>query len=304
MKKIVFICLILCAMPFMLLAQHSYESGGQTQLKMYEDSLSRLGKQIINNTEEMDRKNANYQFIKTLVSALKISNSFLYTFDSVKTVRIINSPDNRFRIITWFVRNDDESYRFYGAIQMNTGGKLKLYPLNDYSPMMQAPQDSVGDNTKWFGAQYYDMIRVNGEKQYYVLLGWKGYTDKATKKVIEVLSFNRNNQPFFGASVFDGSKNKKRIVFEYTRQASMLLKYEPEKDLIVFDHLSPPSDKLKNSPESFGPDLSYDGYKLENGRWKFLEDLDMRNKPDTKTDGIIDPKKQAIKDLSQYNYNN
>jgi len=304
MKKIVFICLILCAMPFMLLAQHSYESGGQTQLKMYEDSLSRLGKQIINNTEEMDRKNANYQFIKTLVSALKISNSFLYTFDSVKTVRIINSPDNRFRIITWFVRNDDESYRFYGAIQMNTGGKLKLYPLNDYSPMMQAPQDSVGDNTKWFGAQYYDMIRVNGEKQYYVLLGWKGYTDKATKKVIEVLSFNRNNQPVFGASVFDGSKNKKRIVFEYTRQASMLLKYEPEKDLIVFDHLSPPSDKLKNSPESFGPDLSYDGYKLENGRWKFLEDLDMRNKPDTKTDGIIDPKKQAIKDLSQYNYNN
>jgi hypothetical protein len=304
MKKIVFICLILCAMPFMLLAQHSYESGGQTQLKMYEDSLSRLGKQIINNTEEMDRKNANYQFIKTLVSALKISNSFLYTFDSVKTVRIINAPDNRFRIITWFVRNDDESYRFYGAIQMNTGGKLKLYPLNDYSPMMQAPQDSVGDNTKWFGAQYYDMIRVNGEKQYYVLLGWKGYTDKATKKVIEVLSFNRNNQPVFGASVFDGSKNKKRIVFEYTRQASMLLKYEPEKDLIVFDHLSPPSDKLKNSPESFGPDLSYDGYKLENGRWKFLEDLDMRNKPDTKTDGIIDPKKQAIKDLSQYNYNN
>ncbi len=304
MKKIGFTFLLICALPLMLFAQHSDESGGHAQLKMYEDSLSHLGKKIINNPEEMERKNANYQFIKTLVSALKISNSFLYPFDSVKTIKILNSPDNRFRIITWFVANDDNSYRFYGAIQMNTGGKLKLYPLNDYSPMMPAPQDSVGDNTKWFGAQYYDIIRVNGEKQYYTLLGWKGYTDKATKKVIEILSFNKNDQPVFGASVFEGAKTKRRVVFEYTRQASMLLKYEPEKDMIVFDHLSPPADKLKNSPESYGPDLSYDGYKLENGRWKLIEDLDMRNKPDAKADGIIDPRKQAIKDLSQYNYNN
>jgi len=288
----------------LLFAQHSDQSSGQRQLKIYNDSLASLGRQIINNDMEMTRKNANYQFIKTLVSALKIPNSFLYPFDSVKTIKILNSPDNSFRIITWFVENDDASYRFYGAIQMNTGGSLKLYPLNDYSPLMVNPQDSVGDNTKWFGAQYYKIIRVSAEKQYYVLLGWKGYTDKATKKVIEVLSFNRSNQPVFGAAVFDNSRNKKRIVFEYTRQASMLLNYEPERNRIIFDHLSPPQEKLKTDPASYGPDLSYDGYELVNGRWKLLENLDMRNRPDPKADGIIDPKKQAIKDLSQFNNNN
>jgi hypothetical protein len=304
MKKILITSLLICLLPVALFAQHSDESGSQKLLKMYEDSLSNIGKQVVNDTEEMDRKNANYHFIKTLVSALKIPNSFLYPFDSIKTIKILNSPDNRFRIITWFVANDDGSYRFYGAVQMNTGGRLKLYPLNDYSPLMQTPQDSVGDNTKWYGAQYYDIIRVSAEKQYYVLLGWKGYTDKATKKVIEVLSFNKNDQPVFGAAVFDGSKSKKRIIFEYTRQASMLLHYLPDQDMIVFDHLSPPQEKLKNDPSSYGPDLSYDGLKLVNGKWKLIENMDMRNKPDVKTDGIIDPKKQAIKDMSQYNYNN
>ena len=304
MKKILITCLLICLLPVALFAQHSDESGSQKLLKMYEDSLSNIGRQVVNDTEEMDRKNANYHFIKTFVTALKIPNSFLYPFDSVKTIKILNSPDNRFRIITWFVANDDGSYRFYGAVQMNTGGRLKLYPLNDYSPLMPTPQDSVGDNTKWYGAQYYDIIRVSAEKQYYVLLGWKGYTDKATKKVIEVLSFNKNDQPVFGASVFDGSKSKKRIIFEYTRQASMLLHYLPDQDMIVFDHLSPPQDKLKNDPSSYGPDLSYDGLKLVNGKWKLIENMDMRNKPDVKTDGIIDPKKQAIKDMSQYNYNN
>jgi hypothetical protein len=296
MKKILFSCLLILALPAILFAQHSDESSGQKKLKMFEDSLNKVGRQTVNDTEEMMRKNANYLFIKTLVSALKVSNSFLYPFDSVKTIRILNSPDNRFRIFSWFVINDDGSYRFYGAIQMNTGGGLKLFPLNDYSPLLKNPEDSVVDNSKWYGAQYYKIIRVNADKQYYTLLGWKGNNDQSTKKVIETLSF-KNDKPVFGAAVFDGSK-KKRIIFEYTRQASMILNYIPEKDMIVFDHLSSPDDKQKNMPETYGPDLSYDAYELFNGKWRLHENLDMRNIPDPKNDKFIDPKKQAKKDIA------
>ncbi len=42
--------------------------------------------------------------------------------------------------------NQDGSYRFYGAIQINTGGGLRLYPLADYSPFLKNPEDSVTDN--------------------------------------------------------------------------------------------------------------------------------------------------------------
>src|ERR1700742_5062298 len=150
MKQLLFIpiFLLLCTTAF---AQHTDETSNLRRLKMYEDSLTDIGKKMVNGDVDMERKNANYAFIKTLVSALKTPNSFLYGFDSVKTISILNAPDNRFRVFSWHVMNDDGSYRFYGAIQMNTGGGLKLFPLTDYSPLLQNPEDSVTDNNKWFG---------------------------------------------------------------------------------------------------------------------------------------------------------
>jgi hypothetical protein len=295
MKKGIVIILLLIT-GTLTYAQHSDDGPGVKQLNMYQDSLILLGKKIVNQELDLERKNANYTFIKTLVKALKVNNSFNYKFDSLKTISILNSPDNKFRIFSWFVENEDGSYRFYGAMQINTGGPLKLFPLDDYSPLLTNPEDSTVSNTKWYGAQYYKIIPVYGTKPYYVLLGWKGNTIESTKKVIDVLSFP-DNKPELGLGVFDGNgKTRKRVVFEYTRQASMLLRYVPEQNLIVFDHLAPPDIKSKNKPQTYGPDLSYDGYKLKNGRWQYVENLDMKNVPDAHDADIIDPKKQAAAD--------
>lgn len=296
MKKLAIIFSLFVSLPGLALAQHSDENTRLKQLKVYEDSLKSLGKKFVNNEEELERKNANYTFIRTLVSALKIPNSFLYPFDSLTTVKIVNSPDNRFRIISWPIINDDGSYRFYGTIQINTGGNLQMFPLDDYSPFMKHPEDIITDNRKWYGAEYYKIIPVYSPKLYYVLLGWKGNTAVSTKRVIEVLSF-KDDKPVLGLPVFDGNgKTRKRAVFEYTRQASMLLRYDPAQNLIVFDHLSPPEPKLKDRHETYGPDMSYDGYKLKNGRWVYTVGLDMRNMPDSRDADYIDPKKQAIID--------
>ena len=187
--------------------------------------------------------------------------------------------------------NNDGSYRFYGAIQLNNPLKLQLYPLEDYSPLLKNPEDSVTDNTKWYGAQYYKMIQVNGLNPYYVLLGWKGFTERSTKKVIETLSF-KNGKVQFGSPVFIGNgKTRRRVIFEYTRQASMLLRCIPEQSLIVFDHLSPPEPKLKGHFDTYGPDLTYSGYKLNPaGHWVFVDNLDMRNVPEESDQLYIDPK--------------
>jgi hypothetical protein len=267
------------------------------QLRPLQDSLIKLGKHMVNNENDLERKNANYSFIRTLVKVLQVPNSYAYNFDSLKTISIMRSPDNKFRVFTWFVMNEDGSYRFYGTLQMNTGGKLQLYPLEDYSAFLKNPEDSVTTNRKWYGAQYYKIIPVvSGPTPYYVLLGWKGHTVKSTKKVIEVLSF-KQGQPVFGMPVFSGNKKtRNRIIFEYNRQASMLLRHVPEQNLIVFDHLSPPDDKMKLQQESYGPDLTYDGYKLLNGKWQYKDNLDMRNVPAPEDVDLIDPKIQARKD--------
>jgi len=285
-------CLTLLLLSFYCtcFAQHSSSAESGKQLIFLQDSLKRLGNTFINAEIDVERKAANVAFIKTLVSALKVPNSFLFPFDSVKSVSILNSPDNRFRIFSWHIMNMDGSYRFYGAVQMNTGGALKLYPLEDYSPLLKNPEDSVTDNKKWYGAQYYKIVRVDAANPYYILLGWKGNTPESTKKVIDVISF-KNDKLSLGLPVFDDKgKNKKRIIFEYARDASMLLRYVPEQQLIVFDNLAPPEKKLKGQTKTYGPDLTYNGYRLKNGRWEFVDNVDMRNVPTAHDADFVDPK--------------
>jgi hypothetical protein len=292
MIKRLLICLITFC-PALLSAQVRPQ---KSMYAIYQDSLKHLGYKMINNEEDVERKSANYDFIKTLTATLKLPGSFGFKFDSVKTVSIITSPDDRFRIFSWHVMNDDGSYRFYGTIQINTGtAPLQMFPLADYSPFMENPQDTVTDNTHWYGSQYYQIIPVAAANPYYVLLGWKGNTVKSTKKVIEALTF-KNGKPVLGMPVFaDKLGAKSRVVFEYSRQVSMMLKYLPEQHLIIFDHLSPPDKRFKDKPDTYGPDLSYDSYRLVNGQWQLRENIDLRNVSDP-NDTDIDPKKQALKD--------
>ncbi|MBC7745983.1 MAG: hypothetical protein H7096_12880 [Flavobacterium sp.] len=279
-----------------LRAQHSDDSENHKKLNAWQDSLKSLSFQIYNNNTEPERYNASFTFIKTLVSALKTPNSFHFSFDSLKAISIQSPPDKTFRIFSWYVMNNDGSYRYYGTIQINNpDGKLEMFPLIDHTSEIKNPSDTVTSNEKWYGAQYYKIIPVtsNVKTPYYILLGLKGNTIRSNKKVIEILHFNAA-KPVLGMSVFDSDKNKpvkKRVIFEYTRKASMVLNYDPITTTIIFDHLAPPDPNLEGKYDTYGPDFSYDGYKLSNGRLKFASDLKLENPPTNKDELFNDPKK-------------
>ena len=295
MKQVLLIC---CLFFFLFTKALGQPSGNnnQQQLIAFQDSLKQISYKMVNDSIEPERYNASYKLIKTLLTALKTPYSFDFTFDSVKSISIQSSSDKRFRIFSWHVMNNDGSYRYYGTIQMNKpDGKLELFPLIDYTSVFKNPSDSATTHDKWFGAQYYKIISVlnNVPIPYYVLLGWKGNTIKSTKKIIEILYF-KDGKAHFGMPVFDGDPDnlkKKRIIFEYDRRASMFLNYEPTTNTIVFDHLAPPDPQLKGKFELYGPDFSYDGFKLVNGRWKFVQDLELKNNPTDQDDNFNDPKK-------------
>jgi hypothetical protein len=295
MKQVV----LICSLSLFLVAQALGQPSGnknQQQLMAFQDSLKQISYKMINDSIEPERYNASFKLIKTLVSALKTPYSFNFPFDSLKSISIQSSSDKRFRIFGWHVMNNDGSYRYYGTIQMNKpDGKLELFPLIDYTSVFKNPSDSATTHDKWYGAQYYKIISVlnNVPIPYYVLLGWKGNTIKSTKKIIEILYF-KDGKAHFGMPVFDGDPDnlkKKRIIFEYDRRASMFLNYEPTTNTIVFDHLAPPDPQLKGKFELYGPDFSYDGFKLVNGRWKFIPDLELKNNPTDQDDKFNDPKK-------------
>lgn len=295
MKKLTLIFGLLIIVIFKVEGQKLTNSD-KGKLIFMQDSLKEISFNMINDSIEPQRYNASYKFIKTLVSALKTPYSYEFPFDSLKTISIQHSPDQKFRIFTWHVMNNDGSYRFYGTIQTNTAnGQLQMFPLVDYSPTLKNPADSVYSNNKWYGAQYYKIIPVikGTENPYYVLLGWKGHTIQSTKKLIEILSF-KDGKVYFGMPVFEGASeyvNKHRIIFEYNRRASMFLNFDSEENLIVFDHLAPPDPNLEGKFEFYGPDFSYDGFKLINAKWKLISDLELKNNPTDQDENFNDPKK-------------
>ena len=99
-----------------------------------------------------------------------------------------------------------------------------------------------------------------------------------TRKVIEVLNFSPSDSIVFGRKWFDTGENLKfRIVFEYASGGMMTLRFMSE-TAIVFDHLVPFSPEMKDDRQYYGPDYSYDAYNFENGKWKFMLNVDARNK--------------------------
>ncbi|WP_316805471.1 hypothetical protein [Pedobacter nototheniae] len=282
--------------PVLLFAFRASAQSQLNQLNVYQDSLIKLSN-AVNNTESDEQKSTlNSLFVKRLVEALKTPNSFNYPFDSLKNVSVIKSPDQAFRILSWYVQQQNGTYRFYGTIQMNTGnGELKLYPLIDQTDNI-ADANQVTDNQKWYGARYYEIIPISaaGRLPYYVLLGWKGNSATITKKVIEVLALDKNKLSF-GAPVFDGKelKGKNRIIFEYNKQNAMLLKTDKKAGMIVFDHLAPFDPEMTGRYDFYGSDGNIDAFKIIGGRLKFQDNVVLKNDPNSSDELYADPTKNV-----------
>jgi hypothetical protein len=269
----------------------------QTSIKIeqYQDSLVKISNSVLNADDAEKKIAENGRFVKTLVNALKTNNSYNFAFDSLKTVSVIKSPDQSFRIFSWYVAFNDGTYRFFGAIQMKTNnGVLKLIPLLDQTENLK-DFNAITTNQNWFGARYYEIIpvKINGQAPYYILLGWKGNSARSTKKVIEILKFN-NEMVSFGAPVFDGKEfaGKNRVIFEYNKQNAMTLKSDLKAGMIIYDHLAPYDPKMVGRFEFYGSDLSFDGFKIIGGRLKLQENIDLKNE-DNKNDVLYaDPTKK------------
>ncbi|WP_343524769.1 hypothetical protein [Pedobacter sp.] len=266
------------------------------KLDVFQDSLIKISTATGTALSDNEKLEINGKFVKLLVEALKTPHSFAYPFDSLKNVSVIKSPDKAFRTLTWYVQLENGSYRYYGAIQMNTqNGPLKLYPLIDQTENMNDPNAITG-NQKWFGARYYEIIPVTSGNRlpYYVLLGWKGNTQATTKKVIEILSFDKDNA-VFGAPVFDGKelKGKNRVIFEYAKSNAMMLKTDVKAGMIVFDHLASFDPEVKDKFEFYGSDGTFDGFKIIGGKLKLQEELTLNNDPNSNDELYADPKKNV-----------
>lgn len=274
------ILLFLFLLPLSIQAQIT--SQNLEQLKKHEQELAALSYRIVNDSSQNLRADACFTFIPKLVEALKVKGSFEYPFDSLN-ISILKAEDNTFRIFSWQLRWGNGLFRQYGAIQINTSEGLKLFPLFDNSDSLAHVEQLTLHPENWYGALYYNIypFKLKG-KPYYLLFGFDQNDLWSSKKLIDVLHFEKGT-PVFGAPVFEiadtagNTTTLHRFVLEYRKDAGVSLNYNETEKMILFDHLVAPEERLADLKFTFIPDGTYEGFKQKKGKWQHVEKINTIN---------------------------
>ena len=268
--------LVICLLGIGL--QSEAQRGDQAAFRQREDSMKNFAYGIVNAESPEGRFRADSQFIRSLVRTLRQPYSFNYPFDSLQTISRLYAPDSSFRIFTWQFKKDDRMYLQEGAIQINEpDGSLKLFPLFDASMFTAKPLDSVRTRRNWIGAIYYRIILKTYEgKKYYTLLGFDDYSETSNKKWMEVLTFSPEGEPLFGGPYFSFQEDsvhkplQYRFNIEYKKEAGTRFNYDPQMDMVVYDHLIPENNEPQKK-DTYVPDGDFEAFQWKNGRWVHVE---------------------------------
>lgn len=246
---------------------------------------------------DVERTNYSDSLRRAVKTFLNTSGTFETPLGKIPYLGDVYSPDNAFRMITWNVSLKDGTYDYYCFIQLapNEDGESQWHELLDNHKNTRRPETKSLNKSNWFGCLYYTIIPFKKDKKTnYVLLGWEGNSKFSNKKILECLSFNTKNEPRFDKTVFkSGRFNKRRIIFEYSKEAYFMLRYNDDLKMIVFNRLEPPKPELEGLYSYYQPTTTFDAYMFKKGEWVIVEDIDPRNKKNNKI--FIDPSKKKNK---------
>ncbi len=277
-----------------------------TVFKEAEAELKVIQKKVFFSKKESERIEGNKEFLTVWSRIINDPKILEYPFDSLKEISVLSPKNKKFKLITWNLFKDDGSHAFFGFLLVNNDKRIKTgflkhetiheydaLTLLDRSATVKTPETYVGTTDKWFGMLYTQLIECEG---YYTLIGWDGNSRMTQRKFVDVLYFRPDGLPVFGKDIFKLSrKNPKRLMFEYSSDVSMSVKYVEKRKQIVYSHLAAKEEGtlLDGQFQYYGPDGSFDALELKKDKWVTVEDVDARNDLPTMSErNKPDPKKQ------------
>jgi len=256
----------LCFFLFLLIFQNIFSQNIE--------KINLIFEEISNEENDLVKISLNDSIKMLLKEFFEDEKSFSADFKQVKYIGKITSKDHLINVYTWSILLEN-SIMFNCVIQQKNGKIDFFEQKNCYKPT----ENQTVYPHNWYGALYYRLVPFKrNDKTYYLIAGFGQYQPTSKIKVLDVLDLN-SDMPIFGHPVF--LKNNKiiysRIVFEYDANSAMHLEYNEKRKRFEFDHLSPM--RIENDEVvSFGVDMSVDGYKQSRNYWKFVDDLNVKNK--------------------------
>lgn len=258
--------------------------------------LQKLLKSIHTSESDSLKLKSNSEFTDLLQKTISSKESFYYPFDSLKTIAKLTSEDKAFRIFNWNVPLNDGTHKYFAFLQLPLKDGIRIVTLIDQPEPVKNLETAQLTPEKWHGCLYYKIItKKHRRKKSYILLAWDGNDKLTWKKYIDVMSIDKRGNIKFGESIFEhGKVTKKRVVFEYKNGASFSLKYEPSTDMIVFNFLMSENQNYKNYKQFWVPEGSFDAFKYKKGKWKLVEDVDARGKPNKRDNDYKRPEAPIV----------
>jgi hypothetical protein len=278
------ICAIALAGMLVFIGTESFAQGSLTKenqvvLTAMEDSLVIAADSMYSAAFPEERLLRSERFARQLVRALKVENSWSYSFSKLGgKINIIYPEDKSFRIFNWAVAPADATRRYYGAIQL-PAAQLKLYGLVDHSADLgKGVADSVLTGGRWMGCLYYRIIdKVVDGRKIYTLFGLNATNAQSNRKLLDALEITPTG-PVFGAQIFGvrsettPSQRVNRFILEYKKDVNISMNWDNDLNAIMFDRLvsqtNDPSRKY-----TFVPSGQYDGFRWTGTQWQMTQDL-------------------------------
>lgn len=249
----------------------------QSNFSDNEKSLNTLFESLKTASTDSVKQETSRRIMDDLKNTLKKKGSFNHPFSSLQNLGKITSSDQELRVYSWNCVLGSGDYCYYALLQKKNGRKYDLQELR-HDLEQENHMERKLSASQWLGALYYQIVPFkHKDKSLYLLLGWDGNKGRTSKKVIETLGFSKSGDPVLGFPVINWrGKRLSRVIFEYSDQAQMKLKYHKKTNTLVFDHLSPSEPRYINQFEYYGPDFSYDALEFKDGFWNLVEEFDTK----------------------------
>ena len=241
------------------------------------DSLAYWGRQSLESPIFAVRDSSNQKFLRALKDYLSEEGHFREPLSQCTNVLRLESPDERFAIYTWQRPDQDFKYQQYGLIAGDFRGGTKVIELQDQWDNLLDLNFKTFKPEEWPGAIYYSILPIEDEKDQYLLLGLN-MGETINQKIIEVLEVSKRGKVRFGAKKFKIEnfvdkvfrKPPMRLILQYNAKYSATVRWNPEAEKVIMDHLAPPEPKMKGLYQVYGPDFSYDALYWEDD-WFHLQ---------------------------------
>ncbi len=263
MNKVI-LHIILLILPFIALAQNNLV----TNFNSLTDYT----------TTDAEKAGLSQRLTSTLIKELKANPSFASN-SNIRQLKIVSSEDKKLSLYTWHYSLSD-GYSQYGGI-LRYEDHFQALTHNDKA----IKDDEKYTPNNWCGGIYYDIIDFSGRgSTNYLLLAWDGNNGVTSKKIIDVLSFDKKGRAIFGLPVFaHGRQSSYRVVMKYSSQNSLLLKYDKDEQAIITNALVPNDDRFNGIESYYSAGDNFNVYRYEKDQWVLYRNVDLRmNKADSK----------------------